>query len=184
MSGLYHIPDLQSLNELELLCVFVYVERNIEFIKANKEGTNRREIELKHEGANRNEDCFYFACISPAKVTSSLFLLGAVPGLASCQLSGEPNDSFDPIRIGAKSTLCSLRTCTRQLTTYPPLPRSSVADTACQPTMPCMCQVSAGAMAKRFAESVLIQHTSKYTIAIQLRSLITDYQPYKVKKDH
>ncbi|MEQ2291190.1 hypothetical protein AMECASPLE_010887 [Ameca splendens] len=57
--------------------------------------------------------------------------------LASCQPSWEPNDSFDPIRISAKSTLCSLR---RHLTTCPPLPRSSVVDAACQPTMPCKCQ--------------------------------------------
>ncbi|MED6233011.1 hypothetical protein ATANTOWER_005693 [Ataeniobius toweri] len=58
--------------------------------------------------------------------------------LASCQPSWEPNDSFDPIRISAKSTLCSLR---HHLTTCPPLPRSSVVDAACQPTMPCKCQV-------------------------------------------
>ncbi|KAI9531846.1 hypothetical protein NQZ68_037812 [Dissostichus eleginoides] len=50
----------------------------------------------------------------------SRFLLGGVPGLASCQPSREPNDSFDTIRISAKSTLCSLRACTRQLTTRPP----------------------------------------------------------------
>lgn len=134
-------------------------------------------MEFKSESANRNEEWFYFAWISPVKVTLSLFLLGAVPGLASCQPSGEPNDSFDPIRISAKSTLCSLRACTRQLTTCPPLPHSSTADTACQPTMPCKCQVSTAAWGLCFAESVLIQHSLKRTFA-------ADCQLYTAKLEY
>lgn len=66
------------------------------------------------------------------KAMSSLFLLGGMPGLASCQPSREPNDSFDPIRIGAKSTLCSLRAGTCQLTTRPPWIRPYVPSSLAQ----------------------------------------------------
>ncbi|CAB1425912.1 unnamed protein product [Pleuronectes platessa] len=64
------------------------------------------------------------------------FLLGGVPGLASCQPSREPNDSFDPIRICAKSTLCSLRAAHASLQCARP-PCLSVVDPLCQAAMAC-----------------------------------------------
>lgn len=99
--------------------------------------------------------------IQPVKVMSSLFLLGAVPGLASCQPSGEPNDSFDPIRISAKSTLCSLRACTRQLTTRPPSMPTLRAKQPCPVSGSFTCQrwVNASPCREHFAESALSQHT-------------------------
>lgn len=73
-----------------------------------------------------------YVYLQAVKAMSSLFLLGGVPGLASCQPSREPNDSFDPIRIGAKSTLCSLRAGTCQLTTRPPWIRPYVPSSLAQ----------------------------------------------------
>lgn len=102
----------------------------------------------------------------PVKVMSSLFLLGGVPGLASCQPSREPNDSFDPIRISAKSTLCSLRACTCQLTTRPPSMPTLCAN---QPwpvsaRLTCRHWVNTAACRKHFAESVLTQKALNHTI--------------------
>lgn len=68
---------------------------------------------------NERQLCYYVAVTA----TLCLLLLGCVPGLAYCQPSGEPNDSFDPIRISAKSTLCSLRARISQLTMRPPSAR-------------------------------------------------------------
>lgn len=99
---------------------------------------------------------------------SSLFLLGGVPGLASCQPSGEPNDSFDPIRISAKSTLCSLRACTRQLTTCPPSTATLCANQPCPVSarLTCRHRVSTAAHRRRFAESVLTQRSLNYFTTI------------------
>lgn len=69
---------------------------------------------------------------SLVKVILFLVFPGGVPGLASCQPSGEPNDSFDPIRIRAKSTLCSLRACIRQLKRA----RLPMPNPLCQAAMP------------------------------------------------
>lgn len=101
--------------------------------------------------------CTYIAC----EVMSSLFLLGGVPGLASCQPSGEPNDSFDPIRISAKSTLCSLRACTRQLTKRPPSMPTLCANQPCPASARLTCRhwVNTAARRRHFAESVLTQQT-------------------------
>lgn len=111
----------------------------------------------------------------------SLFLLGGVPGLASCQPSGEPNDSFDPIRMSAKSTLCSLRACTRQLTTRPPSVPTLRANQPCPVSARLTCRhwVNAAAWRRRSAESALTQQTLNYTILLQLlcycrRSFIMD----------
>lgn len=97
----------------------------------------------------------------PVKVMSAPFLLGAMPGLASCQPSREPNDSFDPIRISAKSTLCSLRACTCQLTTRPPSTPTLCASQPCPVSTGLTCRhwVNAG-----FAESVLGQKSLNSTI--------------------
>lgn len=102
----------------------------------------------------------------------SLFLLGGVPGLASCQPSGEPNDSFDPIRISAKSTLCSLRGCTRQLATHPPSmwlcsrPSVPTIHALWVPDSPVITGWTRQHGGKHFAESVLIQQTLNYTICL------------------
>lgn len=87
---------------------------------------------------------------------SSLFLLGGVPGLASCQPLREPNDSFDPIRICAKSTLCSLRACTCQLTTRPPSISTLCANQPCPASARLTCHhwVNTAGCRKQFAESV------------------------------
>lgn len=86
----------------------------------------------KYPNAKGSEAVPDYVYLQAVKAMSSLFLLGGVPGLASCQPSREPNDSFDPIRIGAKSTLCSLRAGTCQLTTRPPWIRPCVPSSLAQ----------------------------------------------------
>lgn len=88
--------------------------------KGRMELRERRRTLPKNPNAKGSEAVPDYVYLQAMKAMSSLFLLGAVPGLASCQPSREPNDSFDPIRISAKSTLCSLRAGTCQLTTQPP----------------------------------------------------------------
>lgn len=91
---------VRNINSIACSCFFFFPKRDRQ--------CRKQEIKL------------YGALTHPARLPSSHFHPGAVPGLASCQPSREPNDSFDPIRILAKSTLCSLRAHTCQLTTRPP----------------------------------------------------------------
>lgn len=95
----------------------------------------------------------------PAKAMSSHFRLGGAPGLASCQPSREPNDSFDPIRISAKSTLCSLRARTCQLTTRPPSMPTLCASQPCPlcARLTCHRWVNTAACRDPIAESALTQ---------------------------
>lgn len=91
-----------------------------------------RRARQKKKYSQKKRSCVWLCVLTqPVKVMSSPFFLGGVPGLASCQPSGEPNDSFDPIRISAKSTLCSLRACARQLTTRPPSMMTLCANQPC-----------------------------------------------------
>lgn len=86
-----------------------------------KNGTQRQQKNVaKKPESQRKWGCAWLCILTGCEsdVVSLPFWWRA--SLASCQPSREPNDSFDPIRTGAKSTLCSLRAGTCQLTTRPP----------------------------------------------------------------
>lgn len=113
----------------ECICLVKNKKGNAERDRKEKNGNLKQQSWERQIKKPKKKKKRLWLCVltQPVKAMSSLFLLGGVPGLASCQPSEEPNDSFDPIRISAKSTLCSLRACTRQLTTRPPsMPTQSV----------------------------------------------------------
>lgn len=113
-------------------CVSVCMVQNREKKAVRGRQKEKGNPEAERTNAKGSEAVPDYVYLQAVKAMSSLFLLGGVPGLASCQPSREPNDSFDPIRIGAKSTLCSLRAGTCQLTTRPPWIRPYVPSSLAQ----------------------------------------------------
>lgn len=132
-----------------------------------KQHSRKRQCQRdKERGRKRKEAVFVYVYLTwPVKVMSSLFLLGGVPGLASCKPMGEPNDSFDPIRMCAKSTLCSLGPRTRQLTTRPPSTPTLCANQPCPVSarLTCHHRVNTVACRKHCTEYALTQQNINYT---------------------